>query len=97
MNSGAPARGAWALTPYLQPWWLPGGHTQTLAGKLLRPKPIAGVTTERIDTSDGDFLDLAWMPETDPAAPIVLVLHGLEGHTRRGYVIQISKRCHARG
>jgi predicted alpha/beta-fold hydrolase len=97
VNSGAPARGTWALTPFLQPWWLPGGHTQTLAGKLLRPKPIAGVTAERIDTSDGDFLDLAWMPETDPAAPIVLVLHGLEGHTRRGYVIQIFQALSRQG
>jgi predicted alpha/beta-fold hydrolase len=44
---------------------------------------------ERIDTPDGDFLDLAWMPETDPDAPVVLVLHGLEGHTRRGYVNQM--------
>jgi hypothetical protein len=44
--------------------------------------------TERIETPDGDFLDLAWMPETNPTAPLVLVLHGLEGHTRRGYMVQ---------
>ena len=46
------------------------------------------LTTERIETPDGDFLDLDWMPETDPSAPLVLVLHGLEGHTRRGYMVQ---------
>jgi len=52
---------------------------------------------ERIDTSDGDFLDVAWMPETDPAAPIVLVLHGLEGHTRRGYMIQMFQALAGQG
>ena len=39
------------------------------------------LTAERIETPDGDFLDIDWMPETDPSAPLVLVLHGLEGHT----------------
>ena len=46
------------------------------------------LTPERIETADGDFLDVDWMPETDPSAPLVLVLHGLEGHTRRGYMVQ---------
>ena len=46
------------------------------------------LTAERIETPDGDFLDLDWMPETDPSAPLVLALHGLEGHTRRGYMVQ---------
>ena len=46
------------------------------------------LTPERIETPDGDFLDIGWMPETDPSAPLVLVLHGLEGHTRRGYMVQ---------
>jgi predicted alpha/beta-fold hydrolase len=46
------------------------------------------LTTERIEMPDGDFLDLDWMPEIDPSAPLVLALHGLEGHTRRGYMVQ---------
>ncbi len=55
------------------------------------------LTTERIDTPDGDFLDLAWMPETDASAPLVLVLHGLEGHTRRGYMVQAFRALADRG
>ena len=89
LSTDRPTQETWIPTPFQSPWWLPGAHAQTLAGKLLRAKPQLGVTAERIDTSDGDFLDLDWMPETDPAAPVVLVLHGLEGHTRRGYIVQM--------
>ena len=78
----------WNARPYAPPRWLPGAHAQTLAGKFLRPAPDGILTTERIETPDGDFLDITWMPETDPAAPMVLVLHGLEGHTRKGYMVQ---------
>ena len=46
------------------------------------------LTPERIETPDGDFLDVEWMPETGPETPLVLLLHGLEGHTRKGYMVQ---------
>ena len=97
MSTDRLAQDTWAQSPFLQPWWLPGAHAQTLAGKLLRPKPQLGVTVERIDTPDDDFLDLAWIPETDSAGPVVLVLHGLEGHTRRGYVIEMFQALSRQG
>ena len=78
----------WTARSYSPPWWLSGAHLQTLAGKFLRAAPGGMLTTERIETPDGDFLDIGWMPETDPSAPFVLVLHGLEGHTGRGYMAQ---------
>jgi hypothetical protein len=55
------------------------------------------LTLERIETPDEDFLDLAWMPESDPTAPLVLLLHGLEGHTERGYMIQTCLALADRG
>jgi hypothetical protein len=78
----------WTARHYAPPWWLTGAHAQTLAGQFLRPAPDGILTTERIETPDGDFLDITWMPETDPTVPLVLVLHGLEGHTRKGYMVQ---------
>lgn len=66
-------------------WWARNPHVQTLAGKYLRPEPSLPVTRERWDTPDGDFLDLDFMP--DRGGPRVLVLHGLEGHSRRRYVL----------
>src|SRR5262245_26737149 len=68
--------------------WLPSPHGQTIAGRLLRqptPPPFERV---RLDTPDGDFLDLD-IPPAPPRteAPLVLLFHGLEGSARRGYAI----------
>jgi predicted alpha/beta-fold hydrolase len=52
---------------------------------------------ERIDTPDGDFLDLDFGPDPNPAAPLVLLLHGLEGFTRRPYMIQAAQAFTAHG
>jgi len=45
----------------------------------------------RIDTPDGDFLDLDFGPDPDPTAPLVLLLHGLEGFSARGYMVQAAQ------
>lgn len=69
-------------------WWLPGAHAQTIAGRVLRPLDLLPLERERIDTPDGDFVDLDFAPEPSLAAPnrpVVLLLHGLEGSARRGY------------
>jgi len=52
---------------------------------------------ERIDTPDGDFLDLDFGPDPDPGAPLVLLLHGLEGFTRRPYMVQAAQVLTASG
>lgn len=41
----------------------------------------------RIDTPDGDFVDLDFVAGTTEDAPLVLLLHGLEGSARRGYAV----------
>jgi predicted alpha/beta-fold hydrolase len=52
---------------------------------------------ERVETPDGDFLDLDF-PEGGPAAgPVVLLLHGLEGSARRGYAIETYRALAGRG
>ncbi len=74
--------------PFRPPAWLRGGHLQTLAGKFLRPKGTVALEPLRVLTPDGDFLDLEVGPEPTPASPIVVLLHGLEGSTRRRYMRQ---------
>jgi len=91
------SRSSWTARAFAPPWWLAGPHLQTLAGKFWRAAPSEILSTERIETPDGDFLDMDWMPETDPAAPLVLLLHGLEGHTRRGYMVQTCLALADRG
>jgi uncharacterized protein len=79
-------------TPFRPARGLGNAHVQTLAGKVLRPDGGVRLRRERVETPDGDFLDLdfALRPGEDPgdtdAAPLVLVLHGLEGTSRRRYM-----------
>ncbi|MGQ0562902.1 MAG: YheT family hydrolase [Gemmatimonadota bacterium] len=67
------------------PWWLPSPHPQTVAGRFLRPRHTMPLRRERITTPDDDFLDLDFAPPVAADAPIVLLLHGLEGSAQRGY------------
>jgi len=55
---------------------------------------------ERIATPDGDFLDLDWVGGTGGTpedAPLVVVLHGLEGSARSGYAIELYRQLARRG
>jgi predicted alpha/beta-fold hydrolase len=69
------------------PWWLRPAHAQTIGGKLLRPTPGLELRRERLDTPDGDFLDLDIAGGAPPHSPPVLVLHGLEGSALRQYML----------
>jgi predicted alpha/beta-fold hydrolase len=69
---------------YSPAWWIPGGHLQTLWGKLFRRQPPAPTTLERWETPDGDFVELHRLPAA-PGTPRVLLLHGLEGTVRSHY------------
>lgn len=79
--------------PFRAAWWLPGPHAQTLGARLLRRRTGVALRRERIELPDGDFLDLDW-PLVDggaafPArAPLVVVLHGLEGSARSTYAVE---------
>jgi predicted alpha/beta-fold hydrolase len=69
------------------PAWLTGPHAQTIVGRAARSRSRFDYVRRRIDTPDGDFLDLDGTGSLRDA-PIVLVLHGLEGSSRSGYVAQ---------
>lgn len=58
-------------------------HLQTLLPRFIRKKALFTPIWQTLDTSDGDFLDLAWS-ETQPKSlhkkkPIFVLFHGLEG------------------
>lgn len=74
------------------PWWLPGGHAQTIwPAKLARhaPAPVAQPLRwrrERWATPDGDFVDVDHLDATTPAgAPLLVLFHGLEGSSQSHY------------
>ena len=85
------------LEPFRAPVWARGPHAQTLLARVLRSADGPPLERERIDTPDGDFLDLDWTPDPAPDAPVVLVLHGLEGSSRRRYVRSVCRHLLARG
>lgn len=72
------------LSRFRPAWWLRSPHLQTLWPVFLRRRVQLPLQAERVELSDGDFIDLAWYPRAD--APLVLVIHGLEGSLQSHYV-----------
>ncbi len=57
-------------SPCPVPLWLPGGHAQTLYGALFAQHATVRFVRERLDTPDGDFVDLDWSgPGLAPGQP----------------------------
>ena len=82
---------------YRAPWWLPGGHLQTIVGALL-PAPRVRWRRERWTTPDGDFIDLDWADAgAPPSAPLLALFHGLEGSSSSPYARAIASLAAARG
>src|SRR6266550_2535409 len=81
---------------YSPAWWIPGGHLQTLWGKLFRRQSPANTVLERWDTPDGDFLEVHRL-SAGTGAPRLLVLHGLEGTVRSHYAQGLLNEAARRG
>jgi predicted alpha/beta-fold hydrolase len=81
------------------PWWLPGGHAQTIVAARLLPLPAARYRRERWDTPDGDFVDVDWLeaPAAAADAPLLVLFHGLEGSSQGHYARAFAHWAAARG
>jgi predicted alpha/beta-fold hydrolase len=71
------------LSRYVAPWWLPGGHLQTIYGSLF-PPPRVPLHRARWRTPDGDFIDIDFAGASGAARTVVL-FHGLEGSSDSHY------------
>ena len=80
---------------YSSPWWLPGGHLQTIYAAL-RPPPRIALERERWQTPDGDFIDVDFAGDRAAARRLVL-FHGLEGSADSHYARAIAAHFAARG
>ena len=79
---------------YDSPFWLPGGHVQTIYPVLLPNRDIA-YRREPIDTPDGDFWLFDWLVDATPRAvdaPLVVLFHGLEGSSGSHYALALMAR-----
>lgn len=81
---------------YSPAWWLPGGHLQTLWGKLAHRRDAIALRQHRIATPDGDELEVQSAGE-NAGAPQLLLLHGLEGSIRSHYAMSTLARFAAAG
>lgn len=87
---------------YQAPWWLPGGHAQTIwsAKVAHRHEPQTAPRWHRVrwDTPDGDFIDIDHSEHTvDDRAPLVVMFHGLEGNAGSHYVQAMATVAQQRG
>jgi predicted alpha/beta-fold hydrolase len=83
--------------PFRAARWASGPHAQTVAARVLRSPRGPDFQRERFETPDDDFLDVDWGPDPGPHAPMAIVLHGLEGSSRRRYVLSASRELVALG
>jgi uncharacterized protein len=80
---------------YTPPAGFRNGHVQTLwAGKVRRVDGVA-YRRERLDTPDGDFLDLDRV--SAGARRVAVVSHGLEGSAERAYVRGMARQLAGEG
>lgn len=84
---------------YRAPPWLMGAHAQTIYPALFKP---AGppLRRQRLETYDGDFVDLDWLDaEVAPAIepPLVVLFHGLEGDSSSHYARALMRHLKSIG
>lgn len=77
--------------------WCRNPHLQTIAGRIARRRFEPRYNRVRLDTDDGDFLDIDVGPEPGDVAGVCLLLHGLEGSARSGYMVSTGAALAAAG
>jgi predicted alpha/beta-fold hydrolase len=97
---------ALSSTPFAShraPWWLPGGHLQTIWPSLISRATVGDAPQfrrERWTTPDDDFIDVDFLADpldtlADAATrPLLTLFHGLEGSSKSGYATAFA--CLAR-
>mgnify|MGYP000058934598 CR=1 FL=1 len=80
---------------YRAPRFLRNPHLQMIAANQVRLVRGVGYERERLETPDGDFLDVDWAPVGAPRAAVLC--HGLEGHSRRPYVLGMARALNRAG
>lgn len=81
--------------PYQRPWFLCNGHLETIWPSFFRRVEQPRYRRERITTCDDDFLDLDWLQSGHKR--LAIISHGLEGDSRRHYVVGMANALAANG
>lgn len=76
--------------------WCANGHLHTIGASLLFKPARVNYKREKIETPDGDLLDLDLL-ENPGSSSVVILLHGLEGSSRRYYIQNLAKQLNNDG
>lgn len=79
------------------PVWQPGGHLQSIIPGVFRKVKGVRYQRERIETPDGDFLDLDWLRGPEPRQRLMIVTHGLEASSDAQYCRGTAKIFYENG
>ena len=80
---------------YAAPRLLRDGHAQTVYPTLSRKVPAVPYERQRVELADGDFVDVDH--SRVGARRVAVISHGLEGHSRRPYVLGMARAFNAAG
>ena len=73
------------------PFWQFNKHLQTILPSVFRKVQFEYQERERLELTDGDFVDLDWYFINDDRKKLVIITHGLEGDSQRHYVLGHGK------
>ena len=76
---------------YKSHFWQYGGHLQTIIPSLFRKVDFTYQQRERLELPDGDFVDLDWHFISSERKKLFIITHGLEGDSKRHYVLGMAK------
>jgi uncharacterized protein len=82
-------------TSYTAPFWLPGGHLQTIYPALFGKTADVPAQVERLELADGDFLELAWSGQS--GRRLAILTHGLEADMQTPYIQRMAAALLCRG
>ncbi len=83
------------MQDYTRPFPLINRHLETIYPALFRKVGLIAPKRERIATPDDDFLDLDWY--TNNSERLLIISHGLEGNSKRAYVLGMAKSFYLAG
>lgn len=79
------------------PFWARNRHLQTIWPRFFVPKPKLPLLWEKLPTSDGDFIELAWNKNKPSQKGLVVVFHGLEGSAESHYAAHLMAMLDSNG
>ncbi|MEO0571945.1 MAG: alpha/beta fold hydrolase [Bacteroidota bacterium] len=77
---------------YNPPFLFRNGHFSTIYAGVIRRVHGLLQKRERLELSDGDFMDLDWSDSRLPTQKVAILLHGLEGDAQRHYITGSAKK-----